>query len=99
MGGNAAKARQHFEQAVAVSNGKSTTAYLSLAVTVSVKEQNLAEFKALLKKALTMDVDAVPEKRLVNTINQRKAQWLLEHTEDYFLETEESDATLEEKGI
>ncbi|MCJ7525834.1 MAG: TRAP transporter TatT component family protein [Candidatus Aminicenantes bacterium] len=99
MGGSAAKAREHFAQAITISQGKSSTAYLSLAVTVSVKEQNLTEFKTLLNKALAMDADAVPEKRLVNTINQRKAQWLLEHTEDYFLETEESDATLEEKGI
>ena len=99
MGGSAAKAREHFAQAITISQGKSSTAYLSLAVTVSVKEQNLTEFKTLLNKALAMDADAVPEKRLVNTINQRKAQWLLEHTEDYFLESEESDPAPEEKGI
>jgi len=98
MGGSAAKAREHFDQALAVSNGKSTTAYLSLATTVSIKEQNLAEFKALLNKALAMDADSVPEKRLVSILNQRKAKWLLEHMEDYFLETEESDPAPEEKG-
>ena len=99
MGGSAEKAREHFAQAVTISQGKSSTAYLSLAVTVSVKEQNLTEFKTLLNKALTLDPDAVPEKRLLNTINQRKAQWLLEHSEDYFVETEESNPALEEKGI
>lgn len=99
MGGSAAKAREHFDQALTVSNGKSTTAYLSLATTVSIKEQNLAEFKALLNKALAMDADLVPEKRLVNILNQRKAKWLLEHVEDYFLESEESDPAPEEKGI
>jgi predicted anti-sigma-YlaC factor YlaD len=99
MGGSATKAREHFAQAVTISQGKSSTAYLSLAVTVSVKEQNLTEFKALLNKALTLDPDALPEKRLLNTINQRKAQWLLEHSEDYFVETEEASPALEEKEI
>ena len=47
MGGDLKKAREHFEQALAISAGKSATPYLSLATTVTVKEQNLAEFKAL----------------------------------------------------
>jgi predicted anti-sigma-YlaC factor YlaD len=97
MGGSALKAREHFDQALIVSNGKSSTAYLSLATTVAVKEQNFKEFKALLNTALALDPDAVPEKRLVNVLNQRKAQWLLEHAEDYFIETEEPNPPPEEK--
>ncbi len=97
MGGNLKKARDHFNGAIAISQGKSSTPYLSLATTVAIKEQNIKEFKELLNKALEIDPDATPENRLVNTLNHRKAQWLLEHIEDYFVETEESAIDNEEK--
>ena len=97
MGGSLAKAREHFDRAIAAAKGKSSTPYLSLATTVAVKEQNIVEFKALLNKALDMDPEAIPENRLVNILNQRKAQWLLEHIDDYFLETEEAAGEKEEK--
>ena len=86
MGGDFNKAREYYKKAVEASGGKKTSPHLSLATTVSVKEQNLKEFKELLQKVLAVDPDADPENRLINTINRRKARWLLEHTEDYFLE-------------
>ncbi len=91
MGGDFNKARDHYKKAVEASGGKSTSPHLSLATTVSVQEQDLKEFKALLKKVLAIDPDADPANRLLNTINQRKARWLLEHTEDYFLEAGEEE--------
>ena len=97
MGGDLKKAREHYEQALAISRGRSATPYLSLATSVTVKEQNLGEFKELLRKALAIDPEAVPENRLVNILNQRKAQWLLEHADDYFVESEETVADKEEK--
>jgi predicted anti-sigma-YlaC factor YlaD len=97
MGGSLKKAREHFTKALAVSKNQSATPYLSLATAVSVKEQNLAEFKELLNKALKIDPEATPENRLANVLNQRKAQWLLEHADDFFIETEENPADTEEK--
>jgi len=97
MGGNLKKAREHFDQAIAISGGKSSTPFLSLATSVTVKEQNLREFKELLNKALAIDPEANPENRLVNTLNQRKARWLLEHAEDFFVEMDESAMNNEEK--
>jgi predicted anti-sigma-YlaC factor YlaD len=96
MGGSLQKAREHYEQALALSKGRSATPYLSLATSVTVKEQNLREFRDLLGKALAIDPDAVPEKRLVNVLNQRKASWLLEHADDFFLESEEPGPEPEE---
>ncbi len=96
MGGDLKKARDHFVKALSVSGGKSATPYLSLATSVTVKEQNLAEFKELLDKALAIDPEASPENRLVNVLNQRKARWLLEHADDFFLETEENPLAKEE---
>jgi predicted anti-sigma-YlaC factor YlaD len=90
MGGSLNKAREHYQKALTVSKGRSATPYLSLATAVSVKDQNYAEYKELLGKALEIDPESVPENRLVNVLNQRKARWLLKHADDFFLETEES---------
>jgi predicted anti-sigma-YlaC factor YlaD len=97
MGGDLKKAREHYELALAISGGRSATPYLSLATSVTVKEQNLEEFKELLNKALAIDPESVPENRLVNILNQRKARWLLEHADDYFLTDEEPFAEPMEK--
>jgi predicted anti-sigma-YlaC factor YlaD len=96
MGGSLKKAREHYQMALAVSRGRSATPYLSLATSVSVKEQNYAEYKELLGKALEIDPESVPENRLVNVLNQRKARWLLEHADDFFLETEAGPLAEEE---
>jgi predicted anti-sigma-YlaC factor YlaD len=88
MGGSLQKARQHFEKAIAISAGKSSTPYIALATTVSVKEQNLGEFRSLLAQALAIDPDTDPENRLLGILNQRKARWLNEHADDFFLDAE-----------
>lgn len=80
-----AKARQHFARAVELSGGNQAGPYVSLAENVSVQQQNAAEFKALLEKALAVKVDARPEWRLLNTIMQRRAKWLLGRMDDLIL--------------
>jgi predicted anti-sigma-YlaC factor YlaD len=93
MGGDVKKAREHFKKSIKNAEHQSASPYISLATTVSVKEQNVEEFTQLLKKALEIDPEADPDNRLVNILNQRKARWLLEHVDDYFLpkEPEEED--------
>lgn len=85
MGGDLKKAREHYHKAIAASGGKITSPHISLATTVAVQEQNIDEFKALLGKVLEVNPDIDPKNRLLNTINQRKARWLLDHAEDLFL--------------
>lgn len=80
-----AKSRQHFARAVELSGGHQAGPYVSLAENVAVKQQNAAEFKALLEKALAVKVDARPEWRLLNTIMQRRAKWLLGRMDDLIL--------------
>jgi predicted anti-sigma-YlaC factor YlaD len=86
LGGDTAKARQHFEKAQAIAGASDTSALMALATTVCVKEQNAAEFKKLLGQVLEFDPDKSPENRLVNILNQRKARWFLEHIDDFFVE-------------
>ena len=91
MGGDASKAREHYKKALEAAGGKTTSPHLSLATTVSVNEQNYKEFKELLNKVLEVDPDADPGNRLVNILNQRRARWLLEHAEDFFVEGTEAE--------
>jgi predicted anti-sigma-YlaC factor YlaD len=99
MGGSLPKARSHFEKALAVSAGKSSTPYIALATTAAVKEQNIGEFQSLLKQALAIDPNNDPENLLLGILNQRKALWLLEHIDDFFVETEETDDENKENGL
>lgn len=85
-GGSVDRARVHLGRAVALSDGKRAAPYVSFAETVSVGVQNRAEFEELLKKALAVDPDAVPELRLANTVSQRRAAWLLARADELFLE-------------
>jgi predicted anti-sigma-YlaC factor YlaD len=90
MGGSREKARAEFARVVALSGGHSAGPYVALASSVSVASQNQAEFRDLLTKALAVDVDAVPSDRLVNTINQQKAKWMLDHVDRFFLEGQDN---------
>lgn len=98
MGGDLQKARDHFERAITLSAGRSSTPYIALATTVSVKEQNFKEFQSLLKLALAVDPDRDPENRLLNILNRRKALWLIEHAADFFLETDPGNGEDKEQG-
>ena len=88
LGGDPAKARAHFAKAQALGGAKDTSSLVALATTVSVKEQNAAEFRKLLGQVLAFDVDSQPSTRLVNILNQRKARWLIDHIDDFFIELE-----------
>ncbi len=83
-----AKARQHFEQALALSGGMLASPLVSYAEAVCVPQQNKTEFESLLQRALAIDPDAQPQNRLANLIMQRRARWLLARTDDLFFPTQ-----------
>jgi predicted anti-sigma-YlaC factor YlaD len=86
LGGSESKAREHFARAVSLSRGLRVGPYIALAASVCVKKQNADEFRDLLGKALAVDVNADLTNRLVNIINQRRARWMLDNIDDYFIE-------------
>lgn len=88
MGGDDKKALEHFKKAEALCSGSDTSYLLSLATAVSIKHQNRQEFVNLLKQVLAFDLNQSPENRLINVLNKRKAAWLLEHVDDFFLPPE-----------
>ncbi len=80
------RSRRHFERAVELSRGCSAGPYVALAETVSIAQQNRAEFERMLGRALEIDVDRVPSRRVENLVQQRRARWLLSRTDELFLE-------------
>jgi TRAP transporter T-component len=77
LGGSPARARGHFERAVALTGGQSAFAYVTLATSVAAPARDRAEFEKMLKQALAVDVSKRPAIRLANLIAQRRARFLL----------------------
>lgn len=83
-GGSAARARSHFERAVALSGGQSAFAYVTMATSVARPAKNRDEFEKLLRAALAVDVNRRPDWRLANLIAQRRAKALLGRAAELF---------------
>lgn len=88
MGGGMEKAEYHYKRALEASGGKKVSPYLAYATSITVKNQTkegVEEFKKLLQTILDFDVNKYPDYRLENTVAQKKAKWLLENIDNYFL--------------
>ncbi len=86
MGGSPTRAREHFERAVALSEGQTPVPFVTLAASVVVAEQNRAEFIDLLERALAIDPDAAPSARLATLISQKRAHYLLDHIDELIVD-------------
>jgi hypothetical protein len=85
-GGSITRARQYYQRALELSGGQRASVHLALAEAVAVKEQNLAEFRALLALTITASQSDDPDFRLVNTIARQRALWLEQHIQDLFVD-------------
>ncbi len=84
IGGSDEKAREHFNKAVTFSSGEKISPYITLAISISVKNKNRAEFIEMLQKALSVNIQKRPSLRLQNAIYQQRARWLLANVDRYF---------------
>jgi predicted anti-sigma-YlaC factor YlaD len=84
-GDPAARSRQHFERALALSGGQQAGPMVSFAEAVCVQKQDLQQFESLLRQVLAINPDLKPEWRLANLVMQRRAKWLLSRTDQLFL--------------
>lgn len=84
-GANEALLRQHYDRALALSDGQRASLFVALAEAVSVSNQDRQEFQSLLETALAVDPEADPKHRLMNAIAQRRARWLLKRIDELFL--------------
>jgi predicted anti-sigma-YlaC factor YlaD len=85
LGDAAARSRQEFERALALSHGESAAPFVALAEAVTIQKQDVKQFESLLNQALAVNPDAHPENRLLNTVMQRRARWLLSRKTELFL--------------
>ena len=79
----------HYQRALGLSEGKRAGLYVAYAEVVSIPDQNRAQFRSLLDKALAVDPDTREEDRLVNLLAHRRAKWLLDRIDELFFEEEE----------
>jgi len=84
LGGSASRARAHFDRAVALSNGESAFAYVTLATSVALRAKDRQEFERLLGAALAIDPSRRPRIRLANLIAQAYARALLKDADRLF---------------
>jgi len=84
-GGSLDAARTHYRRALDLSGGGRASVFLALAESVSVGEQDVSEFRALLDQARAIDADEKPESRLLNIIAQERADWLETQIPELFL--------------
>lgn len=86
IGGSMEKARDHFDRAIRIANGRRVFPYVSFAESASVGRQNRQEFKALLEQALALDASRPSDYRLANVLAQKRARWLLSRMDELFVE-------------
>lgn len=83
-GGSLERAREHFQKAIELGQGKFLMAHVTFAEAYARKAMDRELFTAVLNKALATPADIVPELTLLNTVAHRKAADLLERADDFF---------------
>ena len=84
LGGKPEKAREHFEKAIALSEGKALLGKVLLAQLYATKVGNKALFQKVLQEVVDASVDVLPAARLPNLIAKRKAARLLKRMAELF---------------
>lgn len=82
--GGAATARDHFEAAIDLTDRRFLMHHVLYASTYAVQVQDRALFLRLLDEVRTAELDLLPERRLVNTVAQRRAERLAGSVDDRF---------------
>jgi predicted anti-sigma-YlaC factor YlaD len=86
FGGDPDRAELCFTESVRISEGKLPGPYVTYAQSICVPRQDGSEFERMLKTALAVNPDDVPEARLATTITLKKARWLLDNKDNFFIE-------------
>ena len=84
LGGSPVRAKEHFDRAVALSNGQSAFAYVTMATGVAQPAKDRREFERLLRAAIALDPSQRPSLRLANLIAQKRARFLLSQIDRLF---------------
>jgi len=85
FGGDMQKAEDAYKKLLVASNNESISAFVTYAQVFCIPNQDVEGFKTSLEKALAFDVNKDPSTRLQSIITQRKAQYLLDNIDSYFI--------------
>ena len=91
MGGDSTLTETFYRRSLEKTKFLSPGPYVSYAQSVMIPAQNYEKFKELLETALSLDLDADPSNRLVNIISQRKARYLLDNADLFFIDFDSGD--------
>lgn len=86
IGGSLEAARDHYARTLELARGQRASPYVTYAESICIPEQNKAEFRAALEKALEIDTSKPSDQRLANVLYQERARWLLGRVDEYFIE-------------
>jgi len=84
LGGNLEKAREHFDKAGKIADGKFLLNYVYKARYYAVPIQDRNLFEAILQEVILAPPDILPEQRLVNEIAKVKAKEMLSQIDEFF---------------
>lgn len=79
------RALYHYERAIALSGNTNPSPHITMATTVCIKKQDAEAYTNYLNKALEIDPNKSLETRLMTILYQKKARWLLDNIENFFL--------------
>ena len=82
--GGAAAARDHFEAAIGLTEGRFLMTHVLYAATYAVQVQDRALFERLLDEVRGADLDLLPERRLANAVAQQRAGRLARSIDELF---------------
>lgn len=85
FGGDYERGLECYEKALKASGGSSPGIYITYAQSVCKPSGDRDGFIESLNKALAINPDDDPSSRLMCVLNQQKAQYLLDHVDDYFV--------------
>jgi predicted anti-sigma-YlaC factor YlaD len=80
-GADVALIKKHYDRALELSGGSNASLHLAYAEAVAVPRQDSAQFHELLQRALDLDPDGQPSRRLANLLAQRRARWLADRVD------------------
>ncbi len=84
------KVSAHYRRALELNRGRSAGLFVSYAEALAVPNQDVGLFREMLKRALAVDPDLAPDRRLLNLLAQRRARRLEARTADLFLILDEA---------
>jgi predicted anti-sigma-YlaC factor YlaD len=76
---------QHYRRALELSRGLRASLFVGVAEVIAIPQQDREQFTELLERALAIDVDWDPDRRLLNVLAQQRARWLLGNIDEFIL--------------